>query len=66
MNRKNKKKFLYRVNKVVFLNCGAERCRTCGTPNWDGGDICGNCGEDPKAKPVGTLPFDPFFNQYVK
>lgn len=45
------------------LYCGVKRCETCGTPNWDNGPVCGNCGEDPNKIPEGTVPFNPLFSR---
>ena len=47
------------ISVKAFLGCGVARCKSCGTPNWDNGPVCGNCGEDPDKKPEGTLPFNP-------
>lgn len=63
---KGKAKMLQKVEKIMSLNCSVKRCKTCGTPNWDGGLVCGNCDANPDEKPEASLPFDPFFNQYIR
>jgi len=35
------------IIKMSNLDCGAFRCRICGTPNYDGGPVCGDCDENP-------------------
>ena len=58
MRQKNKD-CIKKADEIISLSCDVERCWNCGTPNWDLGSVCGNCGENPETKPEGTFAFNP-------